>query len=145
MLLTGDQLPVIPSQFLPAKEPETTRDYTYDASGDDLSVLVGAAFSTKPSGAGELTALSLSLVGDVVTVWLTGGVAGRNYIHKLLLTDSDGRTQEVLLGQVCDAVLSQQPIPPPAPSPGFGTVITTTLAYSLDFSNPFDSAYIAVI
>lgn len=126
-------MPDLPDVFLPRKESGTTSSYTYDATSDVtfsgiVDTIVSATFAASPGG--EIVPSMLSVSGALVTVWLTGGVAGRNYVESLFLTTLGGRTVEVLLGQVCDAVLSQTPLTPPA-NPGFGTAITWTTGASV--------------
>lgn len=122
------QIPQTPSIYFPNIEVGEYSSYTYDATaavtfGGVVDPIVSLSISTKPSGAGEASVASLSLTGNIVTVWINGGVPGRVYTHQLVLTTTASRVIPVLIGQVCDPVLETEPIPP-APVAGFGTPVT---------------------
>jgi hypothetical protein len=86
--------------------------------------IVALSIRVSPAGVGEVTLSRLGLTSPaLVTVWLTGGVAGRSYLYELVITTQQIRALPILIGQVCAPVLPQCPIPPP-PYPGFGAAIT---------------------
>ncbi len=115
-----------PDVTWPMKEPGSYLDFSYNAA-PDLSLgpdtLTSIAVSIKPSGAGELTAVSASFSGAMITVWLGGGVAGRSYVVKIDGTCASGRVFEWTAGIVCDPVLASYPLAAPA-SADFGTPVT---------------------
>jgi len=103
-------------------------DFSYDATAlitvnGVVDPVVGFTVAAAPSGAGEVVVSSLSLTGNVVAGWLTGGVPGRTYLYQIVITTAAGRKLPVLIGQVCTNVLAGNPVPV-APSPGFGTPVT---------------------
>ena len=110
----------------PTAEPDDVLDYSLDWSAilaDAGDTIASAAVSVAPSGAGELTASSLAVVGGVMTVWLTGGVPGRAYTVRAEIATVNGRTIERLIGLRINAALATWPFPLP-PSLGFGTPVT---------------------
>lgn len=129
-------MPILPDEFWPNAEVGGKAIYSFDAtttitsSDGVVDPVASVSFSTRPSGMGELSALSVIVVIVVVdganrtfvNVVLSGGVASRNYIHQLVITTQGGQILPVLIGQVCDPVLAIPPVPPP-PSPVFGTAV----------------------
>lgn len=122
-------MPDLPTEFWPEITLGETATFTYDATADVtnngvVDPIVSATFATMPSGAGELVASSLTVASAngvwLLTVKLSGGVAGRTYTHKLTFTTQGGQVLPILIGQVCNPVLAVPPIAP-APSPFFGT------------------------
>lgn len=81
------------------KDPDAVKDYSLDWSewldGDEIS----SSGWTAPSG---LTVVSSAQVGTVMTVWLSGGVAGQTYKVTNRITTAnnparvDERTFEIL-------------------------------------------------
>lgn len=127
-LVAGQYMPVVPSEFWANKEPNEYANFVFDATDaitneGVVDQIVGAAFATSPSGSGEITPSLLLVYVNYVQVWLAGGVPGRVYTHKLVLTLVSGVMLEIFIGQVCDPLLAVCPIPP-APTPGFGTTLT---------------------
>jgi hypothetical protein len=127
----GVCMPDLPDEYWPNIQVGETADFSYDATADitangGVDPIVSASIATKPSGTGELAPQAISVTstnGDwLVTVKLSGGVAGRDYIHQLILTTQGGDTLPILIGQVCSSVLAVPPVPPP-PSPSFGTAV----------------------
>jgi hypothetical protein len=92
-----------------------TLDYSLDCSalmadaGDTITA-VGMSFA--PWGAGEVAVLGGSITGSVVTFWLTGGIAGRNYT---VWCDIQGTSDnfERLFRLTFNPTLSAFPPPPP--------------------------------
>ena len=112
----------------PTKEPGSTLDYALDLSDlPTTETVTAASASIMPSGAGELTVQSLSLIVSDLVVWLTGGVAGRYYRIKIDVTTVDRsnvtRVYEWLVGLTVDPELAPA-IPTIPPSPGFGPPVT---------------------
>lgn len=132
-LAFGFKMPVIPNEFWPNIEIGETANFTYDATNDItangvVDPILSASISIQPSGTGELIAQSLTVTvanaRTYITAILSGAtVAGRTYTHNIRFTTQGGITLPILIGQVCDPVLAQTPIPPP-PNPGFGTPVT---------------------
>jgi len=68
-------------------------DYSIDvtndlATGDSASMVVGAVTPSLPGG---LTTSNESVTGNVATVWLSGGVADKDYVVTLTVTSVDDR------------------------------------------------------
>lgn len=138
--------PVQPSLGWPMAQPDEVLDYSLDVSAllsDVDDTITSASLAVSPSGAGELTASALAVQGGVITVWLADGVAGRRYLIRVEAITAGGRTFEWLIGLSIDPALATWP-PTAAPSPAFGTVLTSGGA-SLDFSNPDNSGQLGVI
>ena len=121
-------LPATPDIYWPDITPGAGVDYAYDAT-DDVTIsgatdpIVSATFATMPSGTGEAAATSLAANGTMITAWLSGGIPGRDYTHRLTFTTAGGRAYVKLIGQSCNAVLAANPVPA-AVVAGFGTAMT---------------------
>lgn len=116
-----------PDEWWPQLVPQDEyADFSYDAT-DDLApgdAIVGLSVRVAPSGPGEVVMSRLGLGAPaLITVWLTGGVAGRVYFYEITITTAELRTIPILIGQRCTPVLAYVPIPPP-PKPGFGSPVT---------------------
>lgn len=143
-------MPFAPSEFWASKAPDAVLDYSFDATNlitlpdGTVDIIVSASIATMPSGLGELTPTSLTVTGTILTATLSGGVSGRVYVHKLIFTTNGGnRTYEVFIGQVCNPLLANIPIPPP-PSGDFGPPVMLLLE-GFDLSQVSNSAYIALL
>jgi hypothetical protein len=103
------------------KQPGDILDYSVDvsaemnvANGDTVS---SVAASIKPSGTGELAiggrvvGLQLYAIGGIVTVWLSGGVPGRSYIVRLLVTLSNGKVLDIMGMLRVSRLLAVSPMP----------------------------------
>lgn len=132
--------------------PGDNLDYSIDATQpltDACDTIVAASLSIQPSGTGELQACGLSVDGAVITVWLSGGVAGRLYTVKVVATGAGCHRWEWDVGLSMDPKLAVWP-PSIAPSPGFGPEIKwpecpdADLA-QLDFSKSKNSAFLAIL
>lgn len=136
-----------------AKMPDSYLDWTMDVRDvltnrftGAVDPLVSLSLSIKPSGTGEiqLSRLSVDDTGFLVTWWEAGGVSGRPYLLKLQGVTEAGREPEWVFSQTCSGVFSTG-FPPAPPCAGFGTPITWTFGPSLDFANPINSGYIALL
>ena len=122
-------VPVEWSLVFPAKTPGSILNYTYNATPSvtnadgSVDTVVSSTIATSPSGAGEMYSVRLRVSANIVTVWMAGGVPGRQYIHRLTLGTYSGATLEVFIGQLCDPLLAASPLPPPQ-SPYFGAYVT---------------------
>lgn len=116
-----------PHEWWPQLVPRAEyADFSYDATNDlaPTDAIVGLSLVVAPSGVGEVVISRLALFAPaLVSVWLTGGVAGRVYTYELVITTAELRTIAILIGQRCAPVLAYVPIPPP-PNPGFGGLTT---------------------
>ncbi|MEJ0017549.1 MAG: hypothetical protein WDN25_13480 [Acetobacteraceae bacterium] len=134
----------------PVKEPESALDYSADATipmEDIEETIIIASLAIRPSGAGEMQAISLSIDDLVITARLAGGVAGRDYILKLLIVAPNELVLEYLISLKIDPLLATKPIHPP-PNPGFGPAIVATVpgyVPSLNFSMSLNSGYASLI
>lgn len=119
-----------PDEWWPQLIPETEfADFSYDATTDIAAgdSIVGLSLVVAPSGPGEAVMSRLVLATPtLVAVWVTGGVAGRDYLYKLTISTQQGRNLLIMIGQQCAPVLAQYPLTPP-PNPGFGSQITWTV------------------
>ena len=111
----------------PFAEPDDALDYALDATAalaEVTDTIVSASASVFPSGAGELTPSQLSFTAaGVLTVWLSGGVAGRTYFVQLNATTAAGRTFSWYVKLPIDSRLAANPIPPPTVA-AYSTPIT---------------------
>jgi hypothetical protein len=111
--------------FGPLQAPDDVLDYGYDATletrhGNDP--IQSLSLSIAPSGDGEMTASNLAVTGNLITVWMAGGVAGRLYLVSLEITLQSGRVFGRLIEVPIDPELATFP-PVPPPTPGFGAPI----------------------
>jgi hypothetical protein len=125
----------------PFKLPADVADYSFDCSGELTApvfiigasaigegaigvpdTIIAVSLSIAPSGTGELQASSLSVTSTVVTMWLAGGVAGREYTVQLVITTAEGRSLTTLITLPMDPTLATYPAIDP-PSDGFGTAL----------------------
>jgi hypothetical protein len=107
----------------PVHEPAEVADYTLDVSADlGTETLSGVSVTVTPSGTGELTPSALSVTGALITVWLSGGVAGRQYVVSITATTLGGRTYQWPVRVTVDTTLATWPLAAP-PSTGPGTPV----------------------
>jgi len=112
----------------PLAEPDDDLDYGVNlasilSSQSDTAVTI--AVSASPSGAGELMLPQLYADGDLVVVWLSGGVPSRVYQVRVDVMTVNGREYSIIPKLAISADTAVLPVPLP-PSPGFGTTITWT-------------------
>jgi hypothetical protein len=110
----------------PVAEPDEVLDYSLDVSSllsDVGDTIASATLAVSPSGAGELVASALSVLGGVITGWLGGGVAGRRYVVRIQAVTNGARSFSRLVGLPIDPTLATCPLPA-APDLDFGPVIT---------------------
>lgn len=83
------------------KDPDATLDYAFDWNKNWLQSGENINSHTVTVGTG-LTKDSDSEGGGVVTVWLSGGIAGERYTVACEITSSLGRTDErtILIGVI---------------------------------------------
>lgn len=120
------------SQHWPLKHPDSYLDYSFDATAPlgPADALAEVSVSLMPSGAGEMTASSLSIAGSMITLWFAGGVGGRRHTVRIDATCASGRVFEWLVGITVDPAF--QPWPPlDPPSAAFGAPLTWTLPTSV--------------
>lgn len=85
--------------------------------------IAGVSVTICPSGSGELAASNISVYGDVITVWLSGGVPGRIYEIAFAITGVSTNPYNWVVGLLVDSDLEGYPIPDP-PSTNFGSAVT---------------------
>ena len=113
----------------PCAQPGEDLDYSLDMTavlsdvgGDTISAVTA---ELSPSGSGEASLIDLGVMGAVVSLQISGGVAGRVYLADVAVTCSIGRafvyTPQLPMSE---ALFAFPPSPPP--STGFGTSITWT-------------------
>jgi hypothetical protein len=114
----------------PEKQPGSVLDYSVDLSGEiePGDTIVSVSAMIRPSGPDELAiggraqGDSLYATGSVVTIWLQGGVPGRHYLVRLLVTMTSGRVFDIMVVLAISDVLAVTPRPP-APITGFSTAV----------------------
>jgi len=112
----------------PTAEIYDSLDYCLDASAaitNDHITFV--AVSASPSGTGELVPSAVSVVGMLVEMTLSDGVAGRMYQVRVDITTQTGREYSWLVGLPINPENATYPLPL-APDPGFG--LSSTWTYS---------------
>lgn len=110
----------------PMIEPGELADYTFDAVDDLtdpntglLDPLLSVSITAQPSGAGELALSRVSVAGTKITVWLTAGVPGREYIVMMVGTTTGGRVYPWPIGILCNPFFAVFPqAAPPSLGPG---------------------------
>ncbi|MDR3534930.1 MAG: hypothetical protein P4L71_00395 [Acetobacteraceae bacterium] len=91
--------------------------------------IISVALDLFPSGAGERSAVDMSVSGTTITVQLSGGMGRRTYQNRFTATGVTGRVwQWVVLQHVLDPAFS--PYAPP-PSETFGTPLTWSSGVSM--------------
>jgi hypothetical protein len=111
----------------PVSEPDDVLDYNLDltaALADVGDTLASATVAVAPSGTGELTPSRLTISGNVITVWLSNGVAGRVYVVQVNAITAAGREFSFYVSLPISLDTAITP-PSPPPSTGFGTAIST--------------------
>lgn len=112
----------------PMAEPASALDYYLDVSAvllDPTDTLQMVSIAVAPSGAGQLSVTTVGVTGSVISLWLSGGVAGRAYVIAVTATTAGGRTFEWLVGLRIDSATATFPLTAP-PSAGFGAAATWT-------------------
>jgi hypothetical protein len=118
--------PVQPMLQWPMAGPDEVLDYSLDVTAQLADVgdtIAYATISVSPSGTGELAVGALNVLGNVITAWLSGGVAGRNYLVRIEITTNAARTFQWMIGLLMDPELAGYPLAVP-PSLGFGPLTT---------------------
>lgn len=105
-------------------------DYTIDITDDvdpDADVIIGAVGQVAPSGTGELVLSQITVVGFLVTVFLSGGQPGRTYTIPLTISMANNRVFEFIrtVSITPDLITDQ---PQPVPSAGYGPVVNAILS-----------------
>lgn len=111
----------LPPNYLPTKQPGDLVQASFPVC-PNASVPVTSSLSAAPSGVGELALLALTVVRNVATVSVSGGVAGRVYTLSAVTTDASGDEFQVLAFLTISDTLETDP-PPVPPDAGFGTAI----------------------
>ena len=110
----------------PVAGADANLDYYIDFTAaiiDAGDTIAAVGVSVAPSGAGELSVATVTIEGNIVGAWLSGGVAGRDYTIRNDVTTVAGRTFEALVGLLVDPATAAFPLPDP-PSTSFGTPVT---------------------
>jgi hypothetical protein len=111
----------------PTAEPDDSLDYSLDVTAaieDATDAITVATAMVAPSGTGEVVASNITVANNVISLYLTGGVAGRTYMVNLTATTAANRVFQWYVYLPIDPRLAAVPVPPP-PSPGYGPVIST--------------------
>ena len=117
----------------PSPLPSANLDYALNVGPEltaDNDTIASILLQIAPSGTGELQALSLQPNGNIIVVQLSGGVAGRVYRVRVLVTGASGNEYPWLVYKLVDPSDAVPPppfwMPPPPPNPGYGTPVTWT-------------------
>ena len=119
---------VAPYLQWPVAQPSDTLDYGLDMSSvvtPETDTIIQVVASVQPSGSGELTITQLYVIGNVVVIWLSGGVATRTYQIQLDITTVNARSYSLVAYLPVSSELAVPPVPLP-PVAGFGTTTTWT-------------------
>ena len=117
---------VAPYLQWPVAQPSDTLDYGLDMSSvvtPETDTIIQVVASVQPSGSGELTITQLYVIGNVVVIWLSGGVATRTYQIQLDITTVNARSYSLVAYLPVSSELAVPPVPLP-PVAGFGTTTT---------------------
>jgi hypothetical protein len=101
-------------------------DYSIDTTAaiqDVLGFITSVSVSAAPSGSGEITLNSVTVSGDVITVYTTGGAPGRAYTFQIDVGLSDGTTFAIPVSLFIASSLGLG-VSDAAPSEGFGPEVT---------------------
>jgi hypothetical protein len=109
--------------------------------GRRMGLLVAGAVAVAPSGDGELSVASFSMVGRTAFVGVSGGQPRRLYVLNFEVTDVEG---EIFDYPVLLDVMAVYPddYPQSVVSPGPGSPVPWTFAHALNFSDPRNSMYL---
>lgn len=114
-----------PSSYLPPwKQPADVSTRSFAVCPTTV-VPTTVSVAASPSGGGELAVTTISVIRNVATVTVTGGVAGRVYTVSVTTAGGDGSTTEWLYYLPMSDVLAADP-PTEPPNAGFGTPIIWT-------------------
>jgi hypothetical protein len=113
------------NEFLqwPIAEPADILDYLIDATlavGNDY--IASASVSVTPSGTGEMSPVSVVVTGAIISVKLSGGVAGRTYLVRIDASTQLLREYSWVVTLPVSAEFASYPLPI-APVAGFGSAV----------------------
>ena len=111
-----------PPNYLPVKQPGGVGAATFTICPPSV-IPQGCSLSIKPSGLGELSAVSMSFNRNTVSFTVYGGVPGRVYTLNFITLDGNGNAYQALAFLPIDSTLAVDP-PPVSPSSGFGPALT---------------------
>lgn len=134
----------------PDAEPDDFLDYSANISkwlADAGDILNSASISVAPSGDDEMVCTRVVAAGGLITAWLGGGVAGRDYTIKLLIRTLCGRYSEWLIGLTVLRPLTAQPLPDSPQCDDFGVPVIWYAATPLmiNLARPLSSSMAAAI
>lgn len=140
-----DEYLIYPPLRWPVAEPDDNLDYSLSIAlelADVADTVVSFSVSISPDD-GALVAGNLAVEGSLLTVWLAGGIPGRDYRIKIEVGTLATRAYEWLVQLLIDPTLGTYP-PPAYPAPGFSPPVVW-LSFALDFSEDGNSQYLALI
>jgi hypothetical protein len=126
----------------PQAEPDDFLDYSLDVTeelNDVLDTIVSATVRIKPSGRNELQASEFIVVGNKLTLFLTGGYPGRQYIVRFEAPTTGGRKFDWPVILNVDSLLADRKVQPDPASNDFGSPVTATVSSLLDMRNSSNS------
>lgn len=118
-----------PIVWIGPKRVAATLDYTIDITDtiDTDDLIVGATACVAPSGTGEMTISEITVVGNLVTVYLNGGQPARTYTIQVNVSMANSRVFEFLARcRVTPDFVTDQP--QVAPSNGYGSLVNAILS-----------------
>lgn len=136
--------------FWPDAEPDDFLDYSADITAwltDVDDILNSASVSIAPSGCGDMVCSRVVAAGGLITAWLGGGIAGRDYTVKLLIRTLCGRYSEWPIGLTVLRPLITQPLPDYPLCEDFGVPVIWYAATPLmiNLARPLSSSMAAAI
>ena len=126
----GRQITPVPLRW-PAKQPGDVLDYSLDISGfladvEDQPVTVTATPVSLQLG--DISINSITIAGGLITLWLSGGLPGTDYVFEITAQTLAGRT----VNAAClISAISGLPAPSPPSTPP--TPVSWNLAHGMDF------------
>lgn len=80
----------------PEKDPADVLDYEIDIGpailGNEGDGIAGINISATPAGTNDIVVTRVAADGDIVVVWISGGVAGTIYVVQVTISTTNGRT-----------------------------------------------------
>lgn len=129
------------------KPANAVLDYYLDVSNDvtpEQDYIMQATAVVAPAGEGELDLRSLYVEGFVMRVTVLGGQPSRIYNVRFDVLMATGRQLSFRVNMAIPTELPGYRIPLP-PVPGYGPPLLWRWMSTLDFSNPLNGGYAAMI
>jgi hypothetical protein len=80
----------------PEKDPSDVLDYEIDIGpailGNEGDAITAINITATPAATNDITITRVAADGDIVVVWISGGVAGTIYVVQVTISTANGRT-----------------------------------------------------